>query len=194
MSDIRPESEQLVDKHSAESRTSTSSAPLADNELQAQDKNSDKSDQEDEQSSGSAETELSENLGCAAFFLSLGLTFLAIPAAQVLLPTAAPERSINRFGMVSLTIGTPMVASSVWGIVNSVFAAQKARKDRLRRTFHNLLEQNQGRISLLTFNRETNISGQEAKDFLNERAQEFNGTFELGENGGINYLFEISPT
>ena len=51
------------------------------------------------------------------------------------------------------------------------------------------MEAHNGEFSLLQYAKAADISGQEARAYLDERAQEFNATFEVDMNGGIIYRF-----
>lgn len=61
----------------------------------------------------------------------------------------------------------------------------------LQFTFYRLVEEQKGQISLLRFAKEAEVTGEEAKLFLDTKAQEFNATFDHGQNGGVYYHFHI---
>ncbi|MCJ8279251.1 MAG: hypothetical protein MJK14_04760 [Rivularia sp. ALOHA_DT_140] len=68
---------------------------------------------------------------------------------------------------------------------------QKQLTSHLQYTFYRLVEENKGQISLLRFAKEAEITGQEAKLFLDSKAQEFNATFDHNHNGGVYYHFHL---
>jgi large subunit ribosomal protein L7/L12 len=65
----------------------------------------------------------------------------------------------------------------------------KTVSDRFNSTFFRLLSEGNGQITLLQFAKETQLSIEEARQFLDEKAQEFNATFDTDEKGGISYYF-----
>ena len=138
-----------------------------------------------------AEKELGENIGCATFSFTLGLILLIAPASQIALPSETGDRALNRWGQAGLIVGTPMTLLSVWGGISAICSAKAAKRQRLRKTFFRLLSDQQGKLQLLTFCRSADITGDEARMYLDERAREFNATFELGEDGGVTYIFNM---
>jgi hypothetical protein len=70
------------------------------------------------------------------------------------------------------------------------------QRERLNATFHKLLQEHQGRISILDFSIATSLDGKRAKEFLDTRAKEFSADFEVTERGEVVYVFrslKISP-
>ncbi|MFB2773480.1 hypothetical protein ACE1AT_30050 [Pelatocladus sp. BLCC-F211] len=68
---------------------------------------------------------------------------------------------------------------------------QKLLSDRLQSIFYRLLEEKSGTISVLSFAKEAQISGDEAKHYLDAKAKEFNATFDVNPQGGVYYHFHI---
>lgn len=65
----------------------------------------------------------------------------------------------------------------------------KARKAFLQQTFYQLLQTNRGRITVFDFAVHTNLTGPEAREFLNARAREFYANFEPNDHGDVLYVF-----
>ncbi len=61
--------------------------------------------------------------------------------------------------------------------------------EELREIFFRLIEEKNGQITVLQMSKEANLGGDEAKDFLDQRAVEFDAHFETNETGGIIYKF-----
>jgi ribosomal protein L7/L12 len=87
------------------------------------------------------------------------------------------------FGILPVTI-------AIWLMFNNTRQSQKSERDRLQRVFFNLLRQGDGNINVLRFSMEANISGAEAKVYLDERAKEFNAAFNVSEEGRVFYYFD----
>ncbi|PSB22185.1 hypothetical protein C7B65_01915 [Phormidesmis priestleyi ULC007] len=97
-------------------------------------------------------------------------------------------RSINIATLIFY--GILPVAIGSWLTLNNHRQSQKLERDRLQRVFFNLLRQGDGNINILRFSMEANISGAEAKIYLDERAREFNAAFNVSEAGRVFYYFD----
>ena len=53
------------------------------------------------------------------------------------------------------------------------------------------MQQNSGHISVLSFAISAQIMPAEAKEYLDQKAQELNATFETNDSGGVSYYFNI---
>ena len=65
----------------------------------------------------------------------------------------------------------------------------KTVSDSFNSTFFRLLSEGNGQITLLQFAKETQLSIEEARQLLDEKAKEFNATFDTDEKGDISYYF-----
>jgi large subunit ribosomal protein L7/L12 len=65
----------------------------------------------------------------------------------------------------------------------------KTVSDRFNSTFFRLLLEGNGHITLVQFAKETQLSIEEARQLLDEKAKEFNATFDTDEKGDISYYF-----
>lgn len=65
----------------------------------------------------------------------------------------------------------------------------KAKQTFLQQTFYQLLQANRGRITVFDFAVHTNLTGPEAREFLNARAREFYANFEPNDHGDVLYVF-----
>ncbi|MBD2603123.1 hypothetical protein H6G81_00955 [Scytonema hofmannii FACHB-248] len=90
-----------------------------------------------------------------------------------------------------IALGVPLVAGGgymLWGLRRR---NEKLLRDRLDSTFYQMLKADNGRITVLQLAMEAQLSGQEAKQYLDQKAKEFNATFETSEQGNISYLFHL---
>lgn len=67
---------------------------------------------------------------------------------------------------------------------------KQQESDRLNSILFRLIEQENGAITILNFAMEAKISGEKAKQFLDEKAKEFNARFEVSQQGNISYQFD----
>lgn len=70
---------------------------------------------------------------------------------------------------------------------------QQAKRDRLHQSFVQLLQTGAGNISVLDFVLHAQLPRREAQAYLDERACEFDATFEVDDEGRIFYHFAVSP-
>ncbi|VEP12318.1 conserved hypothetical protein [Hyella patelloides LEGE 07179] len=75
--------------------------------------------------------------------------------------------------------------------LTNLFSDSKKLDKRIREIFFNLIQNNQGSITELDLAIAANISGKDAKKYLEQFAVEFDATFEVTEKGHIVYLFPI---
>jgi hypothetical protein len=70
-----------------------------------------------------------------------------------------------------------------------LYLALRAERQALRDRFFQLLQVNQGRLSLLDFSTATRLEPAIARRYLDGWAKEFSATFEVSEAGEIYYVF-----
>lgn len=70
-------------------------------------------------------------------------------------------------------------------------AQQQAEAEQLRKLFYELVLQHQGRLTVLQFAAVANISGNEAKQYLDAQAREFGADFTVEADGETTYLFPL---
>lgn len=88
-----------------------------------------------------------------------------------------------------------LVILGVWGwrLWQQRAAKWRSRQQFLRDTFYYLLQLHQGRLTVFEFAMHTNLSGTEAREYLNDRAKEFEANFETSDRGDILYVFPVLP-
>lgn len=132
----------------------------------------------------------------AGSMLSLGFAFLmvsvsALASLQDKDNNSLQNRDAKDSAIGCIALGVPLVAGGGWLILGSRRQNRKLLSQHLQSTFYNLVELGEGRISVLEFAKEANITGTEAKQYLDKQAKEFNATFDHGKQGGIYYHFHI---
>lgn len=71
---------------------------------------------------------------------------------------------------------------------------QKNQVAHLDSVFYRLIKENQGRVTALDLAMNAKIPGEKVQEYLDERAKEFAADFEVTEQGGILYYFQVAPT
>jgi hypothetical protein len=54
-----------------------------------------------------------------------------------------------------------------------------------------MLQQNQGRVTVLGFAMHSQLPAVVARQYLDEKAKEFNANFQVNEEGAVSYHFDI---
>ncbi len=102
------------------------------------------------------------------------------------------DRDTREAGLPALMIfGMPPVAMGAGLLVWSRKGKALGQSNRLKQTFFRLLQENEGKVTVLRFAMETGLEGDEAKAYLDERAIEFNATFEATSQGAVAYVFDL---
>ena len=71
---------------------------------------------------------------------------------------------------------------------------QKHKLAHLDSVFYRLIKENQGRVTALDLAMNAKLPGEKVQEYLDERALEFAADFQVTEEGGILYYFQIAPT
>lgn len=82
--------------------------------------------------------------------------------------------------------------AAVWGgwLAKSLYRqGQNEERDRLHSTFYRLLKEGNGQIAVMRFAMEAQLSAVAAKQYLDEKAKQFDAEFGVSEEGGIFYYF-----
>ncbi len=126
--------------------------------------------------------------GAAGLLLALGtLCFVAAAYAPF-------NHSINREERVSeaiacLFFGLPITGAGGWLVWSLHQQGRKEVQQRLQTVFHQLLKLDQGKITVIQFALEAQLTAEVAKQYLDEKAKEFSATFNVSEDGEIYYCF-----
>jgi hypothetical protein len=128
----------------------------------------------------------------AGILLSFGFLFLMVGMAEL----SEKDRDSDSAIWGCLALGVPMLAGGgwiVWGLDRKyrkqLESKKKQEDDRLNSIFFRLLKEEKGRVTTLQMAMEAQISGEEARDYLDRKAKEFEATFDVGDHGEIFYLF-----
>jgi hypothetical protein len=152
----------------------------------------------------------------AGWLLTLGFMFLSLSASAVMqkndmqkpiLPGLRPvadfhnEAAINvldNTALHGLIFGVPTSVLGVWLALGAYRQSQQDKKaikaqakDQLQSTFYRMIQENSGRITLLSFAMHSQLPPATARQYLDEQARVFNANFKVTEEGGISYHFDV---
>ncbi|WP_071190510.1 hypothetical protein [Trichormus sp. NMC-1] len=155
----------------------------------------------------------------AGWLLTLGFMFLTISVSAVstknttlkpILPGIENEAlakdiinkdavyQLDNTAMQGIIFGVPTAILGVWlalGLYKQNRQEKKAinqqTNEYLRSQFYQMLQQNQGKITLLSFAMQSQLPATEARKYLDEKAKEFNANFQVTEEGAVSYHFDV---
>lgn len=107
-------------------------------------------------------------------------------ALIVLLPLAVGVAMIVWAWRWLMALGVLLSIAGVWKYFQK---KQQEHLERLNGIFYQLLEQHHGRLTTLDLAMGANISGVEAKEYLEQRARDFAADFEITDSGTVVYCF-----
>lgn len=119
--------------------------------------------------------------------VSGGTVSLGILAGVVLIHPG----SIFLTVLLTLLVFFGLAPTALGGVL--LYTSVKADQHAIRDRFFQLLQANQGRLSLLDFAAATRLEPAIARRYLDGWAKEFLATFEVTDNGDIDYIFTTRP-
>lgn len=119
---------------------------------------------------------------------AVGEEFINQPAFYYLSNTAT--NSII-FGIPTILLGGWMSLGLYRQSQNEKKALQQQVSDRLQSNFYKILQENNGRVTVLGLAMNCQLPASQAQEYLDMKAKEFNADFQVNDKGGISYHFEI---
>ena len=126
----------------------------------------------------------------AGFLLTLGGVCLAAAAYAPFNHEISPEEQRSQ-AIACLLFGLPLTSSGGWMAWRLHQKGKKEKRDRLQSIFYRLLKKGNGQITVLPFAMEAQLTGVQARQYLEEQAREFNADFQVNERGDIFYYFNL---
>ena len=104
----------------------------------------------------------------------------------------------NRAALGGFIFGLPTSVLGGWLAV-SLYNQKRLQKkaltqkvnEQLQSTFYRMVLENEGRITVLKFAMHSQLPASTAKEYLDQKAKEFNADFTISEDGGISYYFDV---
>lgn len=129
----------------------------------------------------------------AGLLISVGFIFLMISVAELIDQDTPPKNKQEASDVTSggIIIGVPFVVAGGWLIRGLRQQNQKQIGDRIHSTFYRLVTENNGKITVFRFANETQLTANAAKLYLDQKAQEFDATFDVDVNGNVFYQFYL---
>ncbi len=131
----------------------------------------------------------------AICFLLFGIPFSVAMILDILNPKTADKDKQNDIAALTiLTIPSTIIGGYLsWSLVQQNRKQQallvESEQKRLQLVFLELVEQNGGTITVLQLAKNAEISTQSAKQYLDDKAQELNASFDVNEDGNVLYRF-----
>ncbi|MEH1836024.1 MAG: hypothetical protein V7L29_29235 [Nostoc sp.] len=95
------------------------------------------------------------------------------------------------FGVPTLTLGTWLALGLYRQSRQEKKALNQQVSDRLQSIFYEMLQENHGRVTVLGFAMQSQLPAAHARQYLDEKAKEFNANFRVNEEGAISYHFDV---
>jgi len=121
--------------------------------------------------------------------ITIGSLFFLMAAIVMFTPNRTIEKT-TRAALGWITLGLPFVGIGSWRTWQVSKQEQREKHNRLQSAFYRLLQESNGQITVLEFAMATELPAQEAKQYLDEKAKEFDAYFLVTEGNGICYQFE----
>lgn len=109
------------------------------------------------------------------------------PALTLILPLAIILLFLQKILPLLIAIAT---ASGGWHLLRRTQRKIRQHQGNLDDIFYRLLQQHQGRMTVLDLAMHTKLPPQQVQQYLDQRAAEFSAQFEVTEQGGMVYCFE----
>ena len=151
----------------------------------------------------------------AGWLLTLGFMFVTLSATAslekfttrkaIIIPTGeyefnAPNATYedNSAAAGGLIFGVPTLTLGTWLALGLYRQSRQEKKainqqvsDRLQSIFYEMLQENNGRVTVLGFAIQSQLPAAHARQYLDEKAKEFNANFKVNEEGAVSYHFDV---
>jgi hypothetical protein len=129
----------------------------------------------------------------AGFCLLIGLPIIIVATVEILNPTSSDE---DRSGSAAALVlfGLPPTAVGSWLIWNLRQQHQRSLEDladQQEQRFLQILQDQKGDLTVLQFATATQMSLEEAKTYLDEKAKLLDASFDVSETGAVVYRFPV---
>lgn len=129
----------------------------------------------------------------AGVCLFVGLPIIIVATVEIFNPTSDAE---DRSGSVAALVifGLPPTALGAWLIWNLRQQYERSLEDiadQQEQRFLQLLQAQKGDLTVLQFATATQMSLEESKVYLDEKAQQLNASFDVSDNGAVVYRFPL---
>ncbi|MDJ0737272.1 MAG: hypothetical protein QNJ47_24935 [Nostocaceae cyanobacterium] len=105
---------------------------------------------------------------------------------------------LNNTAVNGIIFGVPSIVLGSWlalGFYRENKQEQKAltheNNQRLQSLFYKMIQENQGRVTVLGFAMQSQLPPADARQYLDEQAKVFNANFKINEEGAVSYYFDV---
>lgn len=129
----------------------------------------------------------------AGVLFTIGVPIILIGVTELLNPNASPED--KKGATAALVIfGLPPTALGgfvIWNLRRSHTTTLQELELQKEQLFLQILQENQGRVTPLSLAAALDMPIADAKVYLETKAQQLDATFDVTEEGGVNYRFHL---
>jgi len=129
----------------------------------------------------------------AGICLVIGVPITLLVLVEFVNPSATDEDKGDALAALGI-LGVPPTALGAWFIysLNRQHKKTLEQQERVRdQMFLGFLEAHQGTVNPLVFATQANLSLEDAKEYLDEKAVQLNGLYEATDDGGVVYRFPL---
>lgn len=147
----------------------------------------------------------------AGWLLTLGFMFLTISVSEVIGKANQPKANDPSKGIVEfeapydkdtvvggIAFGVPTMLLGGWLTLDlyrqnrrEKQAIHQQKKAHLQSQFFQMLQENQGEITVLGFAMQSQLPASEARVYLDQKAKEFQANFQVNDQGAVSYHFDV---
>ncbi len=105
---------------------------------------------------------------------------------------------LNNTAVNGIIFGVPSIVLGSWlalGFYRENKLEQKAltqeHNQRLQSLFYKMIQENQGKVTVLSFAMQSQLPPADARNYLDEQAKVFNANFKVNEEGAVSYYFDV---
>ncbi|CEJ44843.1 hypothetical protein [Umezakia ovalisporum] len=95
------------------------------------------------------------------------------------------------FGIPTMLLGGWMSLGLYRQSKDEKKALEQKISDGLQSSFYKMLQENNGRVTVLGLAMNSQLPAAKAQEYLDMKAKEFNADFQVSEKGGVSYHFDI---
>jgi hypothetical protein len=128
----------------------------------------------------------------AGVLFTFGFVFLLVAASAMSTKNPSEDDRDTMFG--GLMLGVPAMAGGTAIVLNMRRKKKElaaTQSQQLETTFLELLQNTNGRISVVEFAVASKLSLADSKQYLDRKVSQLNGDFDVSEDGKISYRFDF---
>lgn len=133
----------------------------------------------------------------AGILITFSLLIAILAIGGIASPQAPQKEKEGAFAALVIFALPPGILGQflIWNVLRTERKEKEAlarkESDRLQSIFYRLLKKHGGQLTPLLFAMETKLSPGDARQYLDQKAKEFEANFEVDDRGDITYRFNV---